>query len=196
LNSGGQARFFEYGTPNYEWTLFTYPSPLTRINVAHPNIFQTVDASFDEDLTQWNHYVITYEATQTKLYVNNVLLGTATLDLATISDNNQFRIGSIYSGFDGAIDDLLIFNFAITEKDVEDLYNGIITSTNNISAKTTLNIYPNPAQDFINVSEFSEIFNLSGTKVTDGKNRIEINHLAPGIYIVKSLSGNAKFIKQ
>lgn len=55
-------------------------------------------------------------------------------------------------------------------------------------------IYPNPATDFVNVTEFAEIFDLVGNKVAEGTDKIDVSSLTNGIYFVKTAKGFDKLI--
>ena len=78
------------------------------------------------------------------------------------------------------------------------------TLSTNLVEKNTLNIYPNPADDIINVfsaGEFDkvDIYNISGQKVYSDKlmnNSLNIGHLDSGIYLIKSDNKYSKFIKK
>ena len=70
--------------------------------------------------------------------------------------------------------------------------------------KNTLNIYPNPVDDVINVfstGEFDkvDVYNVSGQKVYSSKlmnNSLNVGHLNSGIYLLKSDNKYSKFIKK
>jgi len=79
-----------------------------------------------------------------------------------------------------SVDDLQIVNTATGIND-ENIYN-------------QLNIYPNPATDFVNVTEFAEIFDLIGNKVAEGTEKIDVSSLTNGIYFVKTAKGFDKII--
>ena len=78
------------------------------------------------------------------------------------------------------------------------------TLSTNLVEKNTLNIYPNPADDIINVfsaGEFDkvDIYNISGQKVYSDKlmnNSLNVGHLDSGIYLIKSDNKYSKFIKK
>lgn len=85
-------------------------------------------------------------------------------------------------------------HFAVA--DTEDL------STNNFSEEHSIEIYPNPSHDFINIKienplqkDFKvKIFDLSGKLLSQSENatKIDISHLKPGIYWATLLIGNQK----
>lgn len=76
--------------------------------------------------------------------------------------------------------------------------------------KTGLQVYPNPATNYINVvtngllekaNNNFQVFNVDGKVVKTGKligtnTQININDLAKGVYYIKTTIGNSKFIKQ
>lgn len=87
------------------------------------------------------------------------------------------------------------------------VFDGISTSVMQVLNVPELNIFPNPASNFIYVSskiEISEridIYSLDGTLIstqliTISNGKIDIGQLASGIYILKSNNQVAKFIKQ
>jgi len=77
---------------------------------------------------QWNHVVCTFnDSTNTiKMYVNNVLVDENTNYTNSISvGSNDFYIGSLagHSLMNGKIDDVRIYNRALTTDEIELLYN-------------------------------------------------------------------------
>lgn len=81
-------------------------------------------------------------------------------------------------------------------------------STSEVSTKNNINIYPNPATDFLNVTKVSnkasyKIYSLAGKLVSNGivtNQKIDVSSLAKGVYVI-SISDigneilNTKFIK-
>ncbi|MQP53718.1 LamG-like jellyroll fold domain-containing protein, partial [Flavobacterium sp. LMO9] len=74
----------------------------------------------------WAHYVCTYDGTTAKVYKDGVLLSDSALAWNIINNSNTFRLGLTESGgvnyFNGAIDDLKIYNYALSQADVTSLY--------------------------------------------------------------------------
>ncbi len=77
--------------------------------------------------------------------------------------------------------------------------------------KDAIIVYPNPVKDILYFSELDKINNFKSLQITDisGKllfqqnepsSSLAVNHLAPGVYIVKLISGNSiqsiRFVKQ
>jgi hypothetical protein len=120
--------------------------------------------------------------------------------------NSDLRFGKGHTNFgdvylDGQIDDIGIWNRALTEEEITSLYSGSTVGLNEVSQSNLLKVFPNPAQSVINVnldaklvgSEF-KIYDNLGKSVKTGKinsvnTTIEINDLSGGIYIF-NLGGN------
>ena len=136
----------------------------------------------------WIDAVITFENSQVKIYINGVLQATTdsygTNSLANFAqDANSSKIGSrIFSGqtgsfFNGIIDDFGIWNRALNQQEITNLYNSIssnecltmtintgVLSTNPVTYTSTVNIYPNPANDHITI-DCGTIANVSGWSI-------------------------------
>ena len=81
-------------------------------------------------LNQWHHIVMTYNGSQIKLYLNGVLSSTQNYSGAmNISGNSGISIGESNqaNGYwyhtDGKIDNIGIWNRALTEAEIQQLYN-------------------------------------------------------------------------
>jgi hypothetical protein len=79
-------------------------------------------------------------------------------------------------------------------------------STNNLQLINSINLYPNPANDFIKISGLNQkekynIYNLLGQNISSGiisdKEDISIQNLSKGLYLLKFKNGHIiKFIKK
>jgi hypothetical protein len=75
----------------------------------------------------WQHMLTTYDGTDAKIYLNGALIYTQTLpSWDTQNLNNNFVIGgrasNSYGPFDGALDDLQIYNRALTAQEVSNVF--------------------------------------------------------------------------
>jgi len=78
---------------------------------------------------QWYHFVGVYDGSNVLLYVNGVAYGTpAALTGSLQNTTSEFFIGkrgfgTTNTGFDGKLDELAVFNTALTADDVQRIYN-------------------------------------------------------------------------
>ena len=73
----------------------------------------------------WNHYVFSYDGTTSKIYKNGQLIGSQTIVWNTIPNANLFKLGTGVAGelwFSGALDDIKIYDRAITLNEVRELF--------------------------------------------------------------------------
>lgn len=100
----------------------------------------------------WHHTVITYDGSILKLFLDTVEVASESRNLNT--DSSSFyigrRVGQDNQFMDGLIDDIRIYNRALTSEEVVLLFNeGAITGINPPDNLYTLKVYPNPAKDVI-----------------------------------------------
>lgn len=103
VSGSKEIRFYVYTTLQWFYTTFT------------PTI----------DITQWHHYTGTYDGNEIKLYIDGAPVGTPTLRAGGIN----YDPGALYIGrddgqssyFKGMIDDVAIYNIALTDAEVQDL---------------------------------------------------------------------------
>ncbi|QMU64930.1 MAG: T9SS type A sorting domain-containing protein [Flavobacteriaceae bacterium] len=78
-------------------------------------------------------------------------------------------------------------------------------STEDVFARSNFNLYPNPVNDFVQIStdvqiDSVEVFNLIGKKVFSASglinDRVNVSSLSTGIYILKITSGNSSIAKK
>jgi hypothetical protein len=78
-------------------------------------------------LNTWYHFVFTFDGTTSKIYKDGTLLSSFAKTLNTVSNSDYFRLGLSENGgtfnFNGAVDDLCIFNYALSASEVSELYN-------------------------------------------------------------------------
>jgi hypothetical protein len=143
----------------------------------------------------WYHYVFVYNGTTVKIYRNGILLGSGTYTWSTFNYNSLFKLGTGVSGelyFSGAVDDLKIYNYVLTDAEVTNLYtNNSLTSENFNANNLEVGLYPNPVNDILNIDTKEEVlsvevFALQGQKVMSSKqNKINVAELPAGIYLVR-----------
>jgi len=134
----------------------------------------------------WYHAVMTYDGANLKLYINGTLVDTLSLAI-TINPNylplNIGRNNSNVFYFNGQIDDLRIYNRALSPEEIQDLYNYEYSSkyaiwqnpvTKNVSLKSLENETkevstgaPEVALDFDGVDDYVDCGNDESLDITD-----------------------------
>lgn len=130
-----------------------------------------VDSNSNINLNDWVHLVSTWDGNTLKIYVNGIL------ENSIYSPNNVQGVNSenLYFGtmagnstwpywLNGKIDDIAIYNRALTQQEITNLYNSTSTSecltmtintgvlsTSPVTYTSSVNIYPNPANDQITI---------------------------------------------
>ena len=114
----------------------------------------------------WNNVTTTWDGTNMNVYVNNNLISTST---STVNEIRIFqsdikKIGSRYQPlppnqvhFGGKLDDIGIWNRALTQQEIADLYNGCQLSVNTQPTNQTVNLNNN-AQFIVGSSDPTSIF--------------------------------------
>lgn len=160
-------------------------------------------------LNQWEHYVGVYTANTMTFYRNGVLQGTTTNTHTNVSQAAlPFWIGRGVSGdyFTGSLDDIGIWNRALTPNEVAILFQSPLGSNDFAAAK--VNVFPNPATTILhlevaaeNVGKTYQIIDELGRSVSkqtiaDSTLEISVATLKTGMYFLK-IDGIApiKFIK-
>lgn len=149
-------------------------------------------------LNEWEHYVGVYTANTMTFYRNGVLQGTTTNTHTNVSQASlPIWIGRGVSGnyFNGSLDDIGIWNRALTPNEITTLYESTL-SVDSFSA-SSIKVYPNPASDFLqwevaaeNIGTAYQIFDdlgrivASGT-VVDTTTEIVVSSLKTGMYFLR-----------
>ena len=160
-------------------------------------------------LNEWEHYVGVYTANTMTFYRNGVLQGTTTNTHTNVSQAIlPIWIGRGVSGnyFNGSLDDVGLWNRALTPNEIAVLYQ----STLSVDAFSAANVkvYPNPASDFLhleadaqNIGANYQIIDDLGRIVATGvvvdtATEISIAPLKTGLYFLKMGEQTpVKFIK-
>lgn len=82
---------------------------------------------------EWTSLVVTYDDSSLKEYVNGVLVKTCVSSKKDIGTGTRFEIGKVpfwYANFVGSIDEVKIFNRALTETEVKSLSAKIVVAQN------------------------------------------------------------------
>lgn len=151
----------------------------------------------------WYHYAFTYDGTTSRVYRNGTLLSTSAGAKNTVNNNNIFRLGLTESGdanyFDGAIDDLNIYNSALSAAQVNALYNAIVSTNDVATASNPIGVYPNPTANQISFSELTnvQLHNVVGQVITNQKNvnSLDLTAQPAGMYLATFTDDKGKVLQ-
>ena len=104
----------------------------------------------------WYNVVMTcdFNTNTSKLFINGVLQSQSSVTLITPL-LTKFFIGSAYNQVwyqNGKLDDIGIWNRALTQQEITDLYTGNTTNVETVADKNQFYIHPNPTRDHITIN--------------------------------------------
>ncbi len=146
--------------------------------------------------SSWTHFVFTYDGLNSNIFRNGVFLGSLARTWNTVKNADIFTLGLTETGaggyFTGYLDDLKIYNYALSTTEVSSLFTTNTLSTANIEHPAAdISIYPNPATNLVNIVMDSEIksatlFSVQGQKVmTTTDKTLDVSKLSAGMYIIQ-----------
>lgn len=135
-------------------------------------------------LNTWYNVVFTFDGQLIKQYINGVLISSNNLTGFTLNTNGNSGISigisdqanGHWSPFGGKIDDVGLWNRALTQVEITNLYqaevscqslvinSGTLSSFNPPVYQNTVTIYPNPANDHITI-DCGNLANISGWNI-------------------------------
>lgn len=188
---------------------------------------QSASGSTTFTTNTWYHVVLNYNQAYTGINKFNIWVNGAqeTLTLATpvgsgfnagwqngpacigigayLKDNGNMCVNT--QRLDAYFDDLKIYNKELTPTEIATLAS-VATGISESSVKNTLFIFPNPANNVLNIDSKSNmninIVNMLGATIQSqtlniGANQINVNQLNSGVYFIKAENGTTlKFIKE
>ena len=208
---------WENGTSNPSGTAWRlgYDSSSVKVHVSDGSSSTVAQDNTPLTLNTWNHIVMTYNSQNVKLYINGVLKATTsnpvimnTVSTSGISIGEAAQYNGYWHHTDGKIDDIGIWDRALTDQEVNNLYNETLTTTE-LNKETVFEVYPNPVKNYLNLKVRSNlmgskynIYNSLGNVVNSGilnreLNIINIQSLSSGLYFLKieNLNATHKIIK-
>lgn len=209
-------KFNDISNPNYIWG---YGNPL---NAQYFGLLQQGTTSSNSDLSLaawgasndvivstsleknvWYNYTITYEGTTSKIYRDGKLLKYLE-GMARSTNGNIFRLGEINTtvGINADIDDLKIYNVALTSDQVNELYDNekvasLLTASAEVKTiKTAVKAKANQtiitSGDVSGTPKSIEVYS-QGQKIV-GSNATNLSDLPEGTYLLKITSTPSKKI--
>lgn len=150
-------------------------------------------------LGEWVHIVATYDGDSIKTFQDGILTSAASNSTSIIDNGENLIIGSqtnlLQFLFDGAIDDVLIYNRGLNQSGIDSIYNSqIISHIKDIIDPRSVELYPNPTNNILNVENNSEYQILSYTlcnaagielRTTDFQEALDIGNQPSGTYYLR-----------
>ena len=125
---------------------------------------------------EWVHIVATFDGDSIKTYQNGILTS-STLNDTPISNNGQnLFIGTqsniLTSSFNGAIDDVLIYDRGLSQEEVDLIFIAPMTDTDDLFFDRSVDLSPNPTNSILKINNNSEdqiisyaLYNAAGMKL-------------------------------
>ena len=137
------------------------PIPTGYMYTFIPGIGQANDSMGTRTYNAWHHIVVVKAGITETVYVDNIpnfgqFTGTnSTLNFDKFELGREFTTGGNLTDtyYIGKLDDIGIWNRALTQQEITDLYNGNsgITGFNSVTHNNIIKIFPNPANDYITI---------------------------------------------
>lgn len=210
-----------HGSWQNRWKISIIPERRIRWTINSTSTIRDLDSDLNLEEDRFYHVAATYDGKLMLLYLNGKLQSYKELSGKIRKTSLDFLIGQMLPGdanynFRGVIDEVKVFNYALTPEAVENLYNeSLTTSVENINNQQyTINLMPNPVREKLNV-RFSElpdaavisIYNINGQRiatraVVPGTQIIEIDASSwkTGFYLItittQHMNSTTRFVKQ
>jgi hypothetical protein len=178
-------------------------------------------AAFNFSLNQWYLLTAVLDSFNSYFYLNDSLIAANAFTTNIANNTLPLEIGRDVPGitevFNGIIDDIGIWNVALTQQQITDLFLGPTAGVNESVSENSLHVFPNPSGDMVTIrmpelkAGNAELFLYDAkgsmvkklfTDVSAGNSELKfsIADLPPGMYSVRIVNGNrqqvTRFIKQ
>jgi hypothetical protein len=145
----------------------------------------------------WHHFVLTIRGDTCNAYVDGMLKKSFNSDGLPYYSNDLIFIGGGTGniGFSGKIDEVKIFNRAITLSEVQQIFSDTTSYTDiNEKKKNTFSIFPNPSSNYFTISandlskikhvEIRDIMGKTIVFVNEKFDLIDMSLLPDGLYLI------------
>lgn len=215
VHSGG---FYDYGINTFSYGVWFWNANgflQLQFNFGNGSI-GTTDGAIAYDT--WKHVTAVKTGNLLKIYIDGQLNATGNCGTSTPNYTSTVgRFGSMYfssisppqyNGCNGSLDELRIYNRALTDSEILSLYqlNSLDTPNYNLQ-ENELTFFPNPTKEIIHFNKpvaDIQIYDVSGKQMNIilHENEVDVSKLTTGIYLLKifdtdgKLSASKKFIKE
>ena len=215
FQSGGSGFFPIVSKSNEQGTYGNYAFGFWSPNIiAHLNNAETA-VEFPFSFGNWQNVVVTIGNGITSFYLNGSQLYSGNSGVFPNSPVNNLPliIGMDKPGLieyaNGKIDDIGIWNRALSQQEVTNLYNNNLSTNSFENTESLITVYPNPAKDHITI-DCGNLVNVNGwnikinntlgqeiyhSKLTEQVEKISLGSIAKsGLYIIHITDRNGKTI--
>ncbi len=190
---------------NRSWSIRITSAGLLELEIRVNNVFYVYTSSSTISLNNWNHLVFEYDGQFAKLYFNtNLVINQNVVGLLPSTNNSDLSIGYFphvsmppYGYFwNGKIDDIGIWNRALSQEEITSLFNGAPAGVDLVNASSTIDFFPNPVKNKLNIHTHAKfvgsVYRLSdqigktlknGT-IQDENTEIDLSMFSSGIYFL------------
>jgi hypothetical protein len=161
--------------------------------------------SIDLNTSSWHHFVAVYNPGEAvTLYIDGQLDISNPIVLNGSTNNSlDLHIGcgaNKAQYYQGSLDDIRMYNKALTLEEINGLFNEVPTETRIIPLKA-IKFYPNPVRDVLTLegceNSSVELFDMSGKpvslkKINQERDLIDLGGYSNGIYILRVVDGSGK----
>ncbi len=133
-NSGMSRAMLSYGIWNSNKARYIGQRGGSSNVLTYAQLFNDKNCTFNYSLNTWYNFVVTYDTGVVKMYINSNLIGTYTITGTATSQGNVY-FGchpSLGDFFDGNLDDAAIYNRALSQSEITQLYTGQVNCFANI----------------------------------------------------------------
>ncbi len=169
------------------WDFMPYQNTGMNLELSIDNNWKSFNSSYIFEINKWSHCVVVFNKSNALVYVNNTLIETFIYDggLLTYGDKLPLMFGSTVIGehwLSGKLDDIAIYNRALSDQEVKQLYEGCTKETATSSSfnsvvyttNTPVNLSANPSGGaFSGDAVTNNTFEPSKAKL--GKNQVIYN---------------------
>ncbi|MDL2243561.1 alginate lyase family protein [Bacteroidales bacterium OttesenSCG-928-J19] len=204
-------RLFDFGSGTEEYMFFSpyNGSGQVQFGLKGGGREQSLVIAKSFPLNTWTHLTVTLLDNKLTVYLNGTEYGSSSdfilrpYDIGSTTGQNYLGKSQWSSDgpFVGAIDEFYIFNRGMTREEAQEVMLGKYgPSSMDIPEEESFMFYPNPAYDEITIENRADseliIFNSTGQLVygqtiNSSDEKVNINHLTPGIYILQLKDGQA-----
>jgi len=151
--------------------------------INYPNVAANIVVNPIPSVQNWHNAVLRKDTGTFKLFIDDTLINTQSASGKYFSFGQNIFVGNVdfppvyplNCGFNGKIDDICIWNRALTRQEISALYNASTTSLSENNPTKSIVIFPNPVHDILNIKtatqyigESYRIIDATGKLITTG----------------------------